>query len=320
MPTRNYTPPGIKRAELEEIFRRALPDETIVTAEIAGHGSTNLVYKVACGKNFYILKIAYQPSRLPAKSIEKEVSLLQRFAGQNLALPIPQIIWSGFTPNGLPALVETFIFGEHLENLLPNASNRTEIAQILGKFTAEFHQSTEPYISEFKADRPDFPSFAEYTASMLKKWEPNLRKARHIPQTDISKACRTVSVSLPFFAETRWPYVHADISQENLFGKLENGKIELTGLCDFENVMTAPPEYEFATLSDTIFIFYPEMEQPFYESYARCRPLPNNFEKRLRAVNLFRALRYIRRSVEYNETHYFEHDLKFLNRWIKKTA
>jgi len=116
----------------------------------------------------------------------------------------------------------------------------------------------------------------------------------------------------------RWPYVHADISFENLHGRVENNKLILTGLCDFENVQTAPPEYDFATIDDGLFLFYPQMETPFFKSYRQIRPLPQNFERRLIAVNLFRALRYIKRSVKYNETHYFAHDRQYLEKWLNK--
>lgn len=317
MPTRNYIPPGIEKKELEEIFQIALPGDKIVSMEIAGHGSTNLVYKVGCEKNSYIAKIAYRHDRLPAKPLEKEVKMLDLFAQKQLSIPLPRVIWSGQTLSGLPAMVETFLPGEHVEKLLPEIKDIRVLARALGKFCAELHQTAKTYISEFKADRPDYPDFASFVREMLAKWEPALAQAGHIPQTDIVKARAVVRESLPLFTEKDWPYVHADISQENLFGKIADGDIALTGLCDFENVMTAPPEYEFATIDDTFFVFYPEMEKPFYEAYAQTKPLPTNFGARLRAVSLFRALRYIRRSVEYHETHYFEHDLKFFKRWIK---
>lgn len=318
MPTRDYTPPGIEKKELEEIFRRALPDDKFISAEIAGQGSSNLVYKVVCDNNSYIAKIAYRPDRIKAGVIEKEEKMLKLFGRQPLPIPIPGFVWSGRASSGLPALIETYLAGEHAEKLLPQLQDRADLARTLGRFAAELHGNFENFISEFKIDRPNHPNFADYATAMLKKWKVSLLKAQHVSQADISKAYQVIIAALPLFTENHWPYVHADLSQENLFGKLENGKLKLTGLCDFENVMTAPPEYEFATLDDTFFLFYPEMERPFYESYAGCRPLPENFEKRLRAVNLLRALRYIRRSVEYRETHYFEHDLKFFKRWIDR--
>lgn len=304
--------------EIQFLLSQAFPGKTLKAVNRIRRGSTNLVFDVLVDDREYILKIAHRPDRIRQGVLLKEAKILKKFENQSFPITMPKIFWTGSTLNNMPALVESKLSDKRVEDIIHHNLDIDTAAETLGKFVAELHKHAENKILEFENGRPEFPDFQSFVRYWLLKWRPLCEKATHIAQEQITQAYQTIEASLSLFSEKSWPYVHADISFENLHGKVENNQLILTGLCDFENVQTAPPEYDFATIDDGLFLFYPQMETPFFKSYRQIRPLPQNFKARLIAVNLFRALRYIKRSVKYNETHYFAHDRQYLEKWLNK--
>lgn len=305
--------------EIGLTLKTALPDDSSITFKRIERGSTNLLFAVTASTRECVLKISHRPDRIAKGTLDKEAKILQKLDAYDFALPIPKILWHGRTPGGLPALLENKLSGERAEILLdPNVKlDLDNAARRLGKFIAELHEIKSKEISEFEQSTPVFPNFPAMVHYWLPRWQPLLEKATHASQAQIGNAIKIIEKLLPLFSDVEFPFVHADVNFENLHGKTENGQLLLTGLCDFENVQTAPPEYDFATIDDNLFLFRPQMEKPFYESYSLTQPLPPYFHKRLRAACLFRALRFIKRSVAYNELHYFKHDRQFLEKWLE---
>lgn len=306
--------------EVRQILSQAFPGKTLKAVNRIRRGSTNLVYTALLDDGECVLKIAHRPDRIKQGILFKEAEILTKLEKISFPLAIPKILWTGSTQKDMPALIESKLPDMRVEDIIHRGLDTNSAAETLGRFVAELHKHTENRIDEFENGRRGFPDFRSFAEHRLSEWRALCEKAAHVTQKQIQTAYAIVESSLPLFSEKQWPYAHADISFENLHGKIENGKLIFTGLCDFENVQTAPPEYDFATIDDGLFLFYPRMEKPFFAGYEKILPLPENFERRLIAVNLFRALRYIKRSVAYNETHYFAHDRQYLEKWLKKQA
>ncbi len=281
-------------------------------------GSTNLVFKIFTEKENYFLKISHRPDRNQGSILEKEARILRATETNNYGIPIPKIIWQGTTQEGWPAILETALEGERIEDIISSTIETGPAAEQLGIFTAKWHENKHHEIDEFETGRPSFPNFTSYATHWLEDWKPLCERAPHIELKDVQTAYKHILTNLHLFSDTEWSYVHADISKQNVLGKVEDNTLILTGVCDFENFQTGPLEYEFATIDDGIFLFYPEWEKPFKVGYETISKLPQNFTERYKIINLFRALRYIKRSVKYNETHYFEHDAKYFSKWLPK--
>ena len=310
----------ISKKEVQRLLGTALPGQKILNIIPIIRGSTNIIFHVKTFNNNYILKISHRDDRNKGKVLEKEAKILSEHQQQkNYTIPVPKLLWQGQTEKGWPAILISFLEGERIEDLIKPGINVKNAAKNLGRFLAQWHKNKHPEINEFETGRSSFPDFNTYARHWLKELEPLCLKATHIKQKDIRIAYNFIYEHLHLFKEKRWPFIQGDITNQNLLGKIKNGKLILTGLCDFENVQTGPMEYDIATIHDGIFLFYPEMEKPFLEGYREISPTSKNFKKRLKAVNLFRALRYIKRSVKYNEIHYFNHDRKYFKSWLKKS-
>lgn len=280
-------------------------------------GSTNIIYRVQTKQGNFVLKISHRPDRNAGGVLQKEARILKEHWQSGYAIPIPQVIWEGQTSRGWPAILLNELAGTRIEDIIQSNTDTTQAAIELGRFTAQWHQNLHHEINEFETDRSAFPDFASYARHWLLEWTPLLSQATHVQQKDVAKAREFIVDNLHLFTEQHWPFVHADISKQNLLGKIENNSLVLTGLCDFETVQTAPMEYDIATLHDTVFLFYPDWEVPFLEGYRSIAPLPKNFLECLKVVNLFRSLRYIKRTVKYNETHYFDHDRQYFEHALR---
>jgi len=308
----------ISKDEVRELLTEALPRESILNFDPLIRGSTNAIFNVSTDKGNYILKISHRKDRNIGKVLEKEARILVEHRGENYSIPLPELLWQGKTKRGWPAILLSKLEGERIEDLIKPGIDTKKAAINLGRFLAEWHKNTHHEINEFETGRDPFPNFDTYARYWLEQWRPLCLQATHVKEQDIRTAYEFIYKNLDLFKETSWPYIHCDISNQNLLGKTEGGELILTGLCDFENVQTGPVEYDIATIHDGVFLFYPEMEAPFLEGYQEISSLPENFSLRLKVINLFRALRYIKRSVKYNETHYFNHDRKYFETWINK--
>ena len=304
--------------EVKLLLTQALPKRKISDVAPIIRGSTNLIFQANTNEGEIILKIAYREDRIKEGTLEKEAKILKQFERVNWEIPIPKILWHGRTKDGLPAHIQTALKGTRIEDLLTPEIDATKAAGTLGKFVAHMHGFTEKNINEFERGRKTFPNFRDFAEHRLNEWRPLCLTATHIPIRQIENAYDYIRKNLHFFTEKKWSYQHADISKENLLGEIRDNTLFLTGLCDFENVQTGPIEYDIATTDDAIFLFYPYLESPFLKGYESVRAFPQNFEIRLKVVNLFRALRYIKRSVKYNEVHYYEHDQKYFTKWLEK--
>ena len=304
--------------EVKNLAQRALPDRKILSVESIVRGSTNLLYKTKTDQGNVIIKISHRPDRIEQGILKKEIEFLNTYSQKDWGIPIPKIIWEGTSPHGYPAFIQTELTGKRVEDIISDDVDSTTAAFTLGKFLAQLHQNTAKHINEFEKGRDIFPDFSSYAHYWLKDWEELCSQAPHVRQGQIQEAYAFIKNNLHHFSEKDWPYVHADISKENLLGEVVDGKLVLTGLCDFENMQTAPMEYDIATIDDGIFLFYPHLEQPFLEGYQTITPLPQNYMERLKVVNLFRALRYIKRTVKYNEVHYYNHDKVYFEKWLYK--
>lgn len=308
----------ISKEEVRQILNIIFPKKKTLNILPVVRGSTNTIFRIKTNKKNYILKISHREDRNKGKVLEKEARILNEHWEQNYAIPIPKVLWQGQTKKGWPAILLSALEGERIEDLIKSGIDTKMAAKNLGRFVAQWHKNKHPEIDEFEIGRNTFPDFNTYACYWLKEWKPLCLKATHIKQEDIETAYNFIYKNLSLFKEKKFSYIHGDISKENLLGKVKNRKLILTGLCDFENVQTGPIEYDIATIHDAVFLFYPEMEELFLKGYQEISHLPKNFIKRLKTISLFRALRYIKRSVKYNETHYFDHDRKYFESWLKK--
>lgn len=308
----------ISKEEAEELFKLALPDRKILDIIPILRGSTNAIFRFKTDTEDYILKVSYRDDRNKGKVLEKEARILSEHKERGYAIPLPELLWQGKTKKGWPVILISSLPGERIEDLIKPGIDTREAARKLGQFLAAWHKNQHHEIDEFETGRPPYPDFNSYARHWLEEWKPLCLQATHVKQEDIQTAYNFVYDNLRLFQEKYWSFIQGDISNQNLLGKVENGKLVLTGLCDFENVQTGPMEYDIATIHDGVFLFYPEMEEPFLQGYREISPLPENFKLRLKAVNLFRSLRYIKRSVKYNETHYFDHDKQYLENCLNK--
>ena len=245
---------------------------------------------------------------------------LQSLNAPDLGIPIPQILWEGTTVQNQPAIILSHLSGTPIRALL-DAGIAAEDAMItLGRFNATLNDRHHPKIDEFEVGRPQFARFDQCVNYWLKHWQPLLDAATstHVSRAQLDAARDRIRQALPFFDDQEWSYVHADLSAENVLGEVRNNQVVLTGVCDFETVQTGPAEYDLASAWNNYFVHYPDLEAPFMTGYRAIRSLHPQWQQRLAAASLFRALRYIKRSVKYQEVHYYDHDRQFLEAWLNR--
>lgn len=277
-------------------------------------GSTNEVYFVRGKLENCIIKIANRPDRIKGKVLGKEAKMLKFLERKDWPIPIPQILWEGKTSGGYPVIIETALAGECVEDIVHPGIDVHAAAATLGRCIATLHGYAADTIDEFEVGRNAYTNFPTYARASVAAWQPLLEKIDFIPSVRIEEAGRMIEERLLLFGESSFVYVHADISKENLLGMVQGNILTLTGLCDFETVQTAPPEYDFATIENGIFLMYSDWEKPFYEGYQSLRRLHAAHIERLRAMRLFRALRYIKRTHKYRETQYMAYARRFLEK------
>jgi Ser/Thr protein kinase RdoA (MazF antagonist) len=316
-----YTPDDpLKSEEVLAFVKEALPDCPARSAERIGQGSTNLVYRIDCADGTKIIaKIAHRPDRRDAGILEKEARFLKELVDlESHGVHIPRILWEGKTSDGWPALIETHLSGLPMENLITPDISLENAGRQIGILVASLHTKRHHEVNEFEHGRQPMKTFPEYARYWLEQWRPLCEQATYVQPGHVHRAFEKVYAGLDDFDDMDWAYVHGDVSKENLLGELENGTLRITGLCDFENIQTGPAEYDIATIYNGLFLFHPEMQQPFFKGYTSILPLHSKFNQRFVTTNLFRALRYMKRTVKYNETHYFDHDREYLEAWIDK--
>ena len=317
--TTDYVPDNpIPTDELLPLGAEALSGREIKGIERIGRGSTNLVYRIKTSDGDFILKIAHRADRIKAGILEKEVYILKMMGQYSWPVSVPILIWFGRTKHDFPAFIENAFPGDALEKIVNQDTNVKEAGYKLGQFVGQLHGLTHDSIDEFETNRRPFPDFSSYARYWMEEWRPLCESAPHIALADIKKAYQRIEVGLKYFQNDRPVYVNADLGKENLIGVVENNKLELSGVCDFENTQTGPPEYDIATLENYLFLDYPAFEKPFFEGYQSIRALPANFEERFVVVNLFRGLRYIKRVVKYDEKHFYDVNRRFLGKWLNK--
>ena len=324
MPSQYKMADPVARSSVNEVLTRALPNVEPNRIRHIRHGSGNAVYQVVSGDNTptYALKVCYRPDRISGGILAKEAQVLRRFSNESWSIQIPAIHWEGETVEGYPAVLMDWLPGMVLRDLLKRNPDTNDAMRQLGRFNAELHKQGEATIDEFEVGRPQFSSFRDCVEHWLEEWRPLHEQAlpEHISQAALEQARTAILSRLDFFDDQAWAYNHGDLSAENVLGKIHRGKLVLTGVCDFETAQTGPPEYDLGNASNGFFIFYPELEAPFYEGYTAIRALHSQFNDRMIACALFRSLRYIKRSVKYKEVHYYDHDRQFLETWLERAA
>ncbi len=311
-------PDVVSHDEKERVVRSAFPNAKEVRIEQMPLGCTNATYRATVDDTSYVMRIAYRPERIAGRILEKEADMLRMLERVDLKFSVPKVLWSGYTQQGLPVMIETYLPGTTLRVLLEESPAQIgDAAHTLGRFMAALHSGLRhTAVEEFESGRPAFPDFPSYARFYLAEWRPLCERVTYASREEIDRAYEIIEQGMGQFPEREFPYVHMDASIENLLGERVGDSVRLTGICDFENMQTGPAEMDLVTLQDTVFMFYPQMEQPFWEGYLKERVLPPNHAARYQAVGLFRILRYIKRTVKYQENHFAEVNSKRLRRWL----
>ncbi len=320
MPTDYTVDDPLDHATLATLVATSLKIPLPYFVKRIGLGSTNLIYQVGTANGPVILKISHRADRIKAGILNKELEMIKRFRHEDLPIAIPSVLWQGKTTENYPAAILSHLDGEPIGTLIKQKPKLTAAFERLGQFNAALNLVTYNTIDEFEAGRPNFNNFADCVNYWLADWQPLLMVAdsNHISQQALTTAQQAIRKRLSAFDDSYFSFVHSDLSGENVLGQIINGQLVLSGVCDFETVQTGPPEYDLGSAWNNYFIYYPELEAPFMAGYESViTPHPKQRD-RLIACSLFRALRYIKRSVKYHETHYYDHDRQFLEAWLER--
>ncbi len=282
------------------------PGDDIVDCVPIDRGATNEVWRVDTGRQPLIVKLSPRPDRIARGTLVKEAQMLRRF-GERLTI-IPTLLASGATEAGIPYLVETVLPGEHFDSLLPTLAlaDRVQFAEQLGTLLAAIHTEMHPTIDDFEPNSQLVRSVHEKFRQTTPAWFDIVERSQYVPAPILNRAREQLTGAAQLFTDDQFVLNHGDFDPDNLL--VARGKI--VGLVDFENVRAAPREYDLASLEHTLFHRYPEMRTRLLATYAAVHPLSSTFAQRLRLFRIYRALRYLRRSISYNHPEFLQEDLE----------
>jgi hygromycin-B 7''-O-kinase len=157
-----------------------------------------------------------------------------------LPLPTPQLVASG-DHEGWPYLLMTQLHGQRLVDAWPTLTTRERdhIADSLGIAIAALHGVDTTALADLPPDWDDF--FAAQAKSAVER-----QAARGLPAPWLDQLAAFLARWLPPPAPRR-VLLHTEIMREHLLVDRGGGRVQLSGLFDFEPAMLGAAEYEFAS-------------------------------------------------------------------------
>jgi len=202
-------------------------------------------------------------------------------AERDVAVPLPRPVAAG-SLDGLPYLVMTRLQGMSLTEAWPAIApeHRRRLLAALGEATRQLHGLDVPTDAPMTVDWPRH--LAEQRRTAVER-----QRARKLPASWCDQIERFLAAH-PVAVEGPCVLLHTELMRDHVLVQRAGDDWRLTGLYDFAEAMTGPPEYEFASVGLFVSEGDPALLRAFLAGYgydaAACTP---GLSRRLLAYTLY---------------------------------